>query len=106
MFTIVDLLCESRVTVSPGANRVTSPPLTGLEGFNSILPADAAFLHTTPRRAWVITVMGVYPNQTSFDLSGEAMGSTNVLCPQAGSEAILTCVGQKQALRFLLFRQP
>ena len=66
---------------------------TGLESFNPILPADAALLHTAPRRAWVVAVMGVYPNQPSFDLSGETVGSADVLCPQACSEAILAGVG-------------
>ena len=51
MFTIVDLLCESRVAVavSLGAKGVMGGLLTGLEGFNSVLPADTALLHTTPR---------------------------------------------------------
>jgi len=79
--------------------------LTRFESFDSVLPADATLLHTSPWRAWVITVMGVYPNQTSLNFSGKAMGSTNVLCPQASSEAVLARVGQKQALGFLLFRR-
>jgi len=79
--------------------------LTGLESFDPILPADPALLHTTPRRARIVTVMGVDPNQSSLNLCGEAMGSTDVLCPQARSKTILACVGQKQAFRFLLFRQ-
>jgi hypothetical protein len=107
MFTIVDLLCESkmRVTVSLGANRAMGISPTGLESFDSVLPADAALLHTTPRRTWVIAVMGVYPNQPSLDLGGEAMGFTDVLRPQAGSKAILARVGQKQAFRFLLIHK-
>jgi len=107
MFTIVDLLCESRasVIVSSGVNGKMSVPLTRLESFDSVLPADPALLHTTPRRAWVITVMGVYPNQTSLDLSGEAVGPTDVLCPKACPEAILARVGQKQAFGFFLFHQ-
>jgi hypothetical protein len=97
MFTIVDLLCESRVNVavSPGANVERVASLTRLESFDSILPADAALLHTTPRRAWVIAMMGVYPNQSGLNLSGEAVGLADILCPQAGSEAIFARVGQK-----------
>lgn len=104
MFTIVDLLCESRasVTVSPGMNGRTSTLLTRLESFDPVLPTNAALLHTTPRRARVITVMGVDPYQSSLNLSSEAMGSTNVLRPQGCSEAILARVGQKQAFGFLL----
>ena len=49
--------------------------------------------------------MGVYPNQSSFDLGGETMRFTDVLRPQARSEAVLACIGQKQAFRFLLFHQ-
>ena len=107
MFTIVDLLCESRarVSVSPGTNCTIGISLTGLEGLDSILPADTTLFHTTPRRTWVITVMGVDPDQSSLNFCGEAMGFTNVLRPQARSEAILTRIGQKQAFRFLLVHQ-
>ena len=107
MFTIVDLLCESRirVIVSLGVNNAMGMSLTGLESFNPVLPADAALLHTTPRRARIVTVVCVYPNQPSFDLSCKAVGSTDVLCPQTRSEAILARVSQKQAFRFLLFHQ-
>lgn len=83
MFTIVDLLCESgvSVTISLGTNNKMGTSLTRLESFDSVLPADAALLHSTPRRAWVIAVMGVDPDQSSLDLGGEAMGFTDVLCP-------------------------
>ena len=83
MFTIVDLLCESvvSVTVSLGMNDTAGVSLTRLESFDPILPADATLLHSAPRRAWVITVMGVDPDQSSLNLSREAMGFTDVLCP-------------------------
>lgn len=83
MFTIVDLLCESAVsvTVSLETNDTTGASLTRFESFDPILPADAALLHSAPGRAWVITVMGIDPDQSSLDLSGEAMGFTDVLCP-------------------------
>ena len=107
MFTIVDLLCESRVrvTVSLGASLVIGTSLTGLEGFDPIFPADAALFHTTPRRAWVITVVGVYPDQASLDLCGKAMGFTDILRPQTRSETVLARVGQKQTFRFFLLHQ-
>ena len=47
--------------------------------------------------------MGVYPNQSGLNLSGEAVGFTDVLCPQAGSETVLARVGQKQTFGFVLF---
>lgn len=81
------------------------PSLTGFEGFDSVLPANSTLLHTTPRRTWIIAVMGVYPNQSSLNLCGEAMGFTDILRPQACSEAILAGVGQKQTFRFLLVHQ-
>lgn len=63
------------------ANGSTGASLTRFERFNSILPADAALLHATPRRAWVVAMMRINPNQPSLDLSSEAMGSTDILCP-------------------------
>lgn len=76
--------------------------LTRLKSFDSVLPADAALFHTAPRRTWVITVMGVDPNQSSLNLGSETMGFADVLRPQACTEAILARVGQKQAFSFLL----
>jgi hypothetical protein len=107
MFTIVDLLCESMMNrgVSRDANDAMGTILTGLESLDSVLPADAALFHTTPRRARVITVMSVYPNQPSLDLSGKPMGSTDILSPQACSESILARISQKQAFRFILFNK-
>lgn len=55
--------------------------LTRFERFNPVLPAQATLFHAAPRGAWVVTMMSIDPDQPSLDLSGEAMGSTDVLCP-------------------------
>ena len=91
MFTIVDLLCESGVSadMSLETNGTIGAPLTRFKCFDSILPADATLFHTTPRRAWVITMMCIDPDQPGLDLGGEAVGFTDVLCPQACPETIL-----------------
>jgi hypothetical protein len=108
MFTIVDLLCESRAgtNVSLEANDTKGTSLTGLESLDSVLPPNTALLHTTPRRTWVIPVMGVYPNQPGLYLGGEAVGSSNVLRPQACSKTVFARICQKQAFSFLLIHQP
>lgn len=81
--------------MSPGTSGRAETSLTRLKSFDPVLPADAALLHTAPRRAWIITVVVVDPNQSGLDLSSEAMSYTDILCPQGCSEAILARVGQK-----------
>src|SRR4029453_670375 len=55
--------------------------------------ADAALFHSTKRNAQVAQKPAIHPNCAGVDLLCDTMGATQVLCPDARRQAVVTIVG-------------
>lgn len=62
-------------------------------------------LSYSPWRAWVITVVCVNPNKTSFNVSGNAMRSRHIPSPDSCSQSVLGGIGKSDSLGFGLKKE-
>src|ERR1041384_5355514 len=75
------------------------------ESFFAAFAADAALLHATEGDAEITDEPAVYPDSAGVDFFGDAMGAAEVLCPDAGGEAVITIVRVTDDLVFAVERR-
>jgi hypothetical protein len=80
--------------------------LTGVKCLAAVFPPDPALLHPAPRRAGVITVVCVHPDEAGFYRASHTMRAREVRRPEPGPEAVLAVVRQRNTFRFTLCYSP
>jgi hypothetical protein len=68
----------------------------------AVLPPDPALLHPAPRRAGVVPVVRVHPDEAGFYGPSHTMRAREIRRPEPGPEAVLAVVRQRDAFRFAL----
>src|SRR5690349_2269793 len=64
-----------------------------MERLGTAFAADAAGFHPAERNAEIADEPAIYPNCAGVNLFGDAMGSAEVLCPDARGKTVLDVVG-------------
>src|SRR2546430_607319 len=64
-----------------------------MECLHAAFAADTTLFHAAERNAQVADQPAIYPDCAGVDSLGDAMGATQILCPDARRQAVVAVVG-------------